>query len=78
MMYDLLFGQGIKGGGTIKKLIMNHKNSLTTTLARLKIKAKAKDNKELLPEQYRNPSKQLILILFATSNSNSVLDFFNV
>jgi hypothetical protein len=36
-------------------MIVRDKNALTTALARLKIKAKARENKELLPEHLRNP-----------------------
>src|SRR5690242_13523112 len=67
MIYDFLIGpnkvfpkgsqllQDIKGGGQVKKVILMHKNALQTALVRIKVKARAKENKDLLPEHLRNP-----------------------
>ena len=38
MIYDLLFGQGIKGGGGIKKILMQTKSTLVAALVRIKVK----------------------------------------
>eukprot|EP01118_Nematostelium_gracile_P011656 TRINITY_DN4169_c0_g3_i2.p1 TRINITY_DN4169_c0_g3~~TRINITY_DN4169_c0_g3_i2.p1 ORF type:complete len:413 (-),score=108.26 TRINITY_DN4169_c0_g3_i2:13-1251(-) len=57
MLYDYILGpkQDIKGGGQIKKLILSNKNAINSVLVRMKIKAKVKDTKDLLPEHLRNP-----------------------
>ncbi|KNC49177.1 NSUN5 protein [Thecamonas trahens ATCC 50062] len=53
-LYDLLFGKKkIEGGGKVKKLLMGSKSRLSTALARIKIKAKAKSDIDLLPEHIR-------------------------
>jgi putative methyltransferase len=63
LIYELLFSsvlQGenkIVGGGKAKKSILEYRTQLNSALARLKIRKKAKDNNELLPEHIRNPSK---------------------
>eukprot|EP01091_Cochliopodium_minus_P009443 TRINITY_DN2323_c1_g1_i2.p1 TRINITY_DN2323_c1_g1~~TRINITY_DN2323_c1_g1_i2.p1 ORF type:complete len:525 (-),score=151.30 TRINITY_DN2323_c1_g1_i2:408-1982(-) len=55
LVYDMLIGEGIKGGGKLKKFISSQKPPLISALARLKIKHKARLNEELLPESIRNP-----------------------
>lgn len=47
-MYDLLFGKGLKCGGSWKALIMKHRSQLKSTLARLKIKRKVCRNEDLI------------------------------
>jgi putative methyltransferase len=54
MVYDLLFGKGIQGGGRTKKLLLKYKTSLEAALVRLKIKARVSDVHHLLPPQFRN------------------------
>jgi hypothetical protein len=55
MVYDLLFGKGIQGGGQLKKLLLRYKTSLEAELVRLKIKARITNVQELLPAHFRNP-----------------------
>ena len=51
LVYDCLFGQGLKCGGKFKQIITRNKSSLNAALARMKIKAKVTSNEELLPEK---------------------------
>jgi len=54
MMYDHLFGKGIKGGGAVKRLIVKHDEKLRRALVRMKAEMKVMSNRELLPECVRN------------------------
>lgn len=42
------------GGGTQKKGILLHKNALNSALVRIKIRAGASTNEQLLPDQFRH------------------------
>lgn len=53
MLYDFLFGQGIRGGGAVKRLVQQEKNVLHAALVRLKIKRRVADNADLLPAHVR-------------------------
>ncbi|XP_072325410.1 28S rRNA (cytosine-C(5))-methyltransferase isoform X3 [Scyliorhinus torazame] len=48
LVYDLLFGKGLKCGGSWKALIMKHRSQLKSALARLKVKRKVSCNEDLL------------------------------
>ncbi|EDO26614.1 predicted protein, partial [Nematostella vectensis] len=50
LVYELLFGHGLKCGGKFKQSIARNKSSLQSALARVKIKAKVSRNKDLLPK----------------------------
>ncbi|XP_049324570.1 probable 28S rRNA (cytosine-C(5))-methyltransferase isoform X2 [Astyanax mexicanus] len=49
MVYDLLFGQGVKCGGAWKAMMMKHRSRLQAALARMKVKQKVSRNEDLLP-----------------------------
>ncbi|MBN3309030.1 HIP1 protein, partial [Amia calva] len=49
LVYDLLFGQGVKCGGVWKALMTKHGPRLQAALARLKVKKKVSRNQDLLP-----------------------------
>lgn len=53
LVHDLLFGKGIQCGGELKQSIYKHKTRLHAELVRVKIKRKAKDNKDLISEKIR-------------------------
>ncbi|KYQ89378.1 NOL1/NOP2/Sun family protein [Tieghemostelium lacteum] len=57
MIYELLFSanKSIKGGGIAKKVLMNYKTQLSSALARMKVKNKVVEDKDLLPEHIKNP-----------------------
>ncbi|EDO45380.1 predicted protein [Nematostella vectensis] len=50
LVYELLFGHGLKCGGKFKQSIARNKSSLQSALAKVKIKAKVSRNKDLLPK----------------------------
>ena len=56
MLYDFLFGKGIRGGGVVKRAITDNKTRLNAALVRLKVRRKVSSNLELLPPQLRSTS----------------------
>jgi putative methyltransferase len=53
MVYDLLFGKGIQGGGQLKRLLTSYKTRMDSFLVRLKVKAKVSDVNDLIPQNLR-------------------------
>ena len=54
MLYEFLLGQGIKGGGALKRVIKEHESALRGALDELRAEAGAQDSNELLlPKQLR-------------------------
>ncbi|XP_053223139.1 28S rRNA (cytosine-C(5))-methyltransferase [Podarcis raffonei] len=49
LVYDLLFGKGLRGGGHGKVLVLKHRARLQAELARLKVQKKVSRNEDLLP-----------------------------
>ncbi|XP_061460613.1 28S rRNA (cytosine-C(5))-methyltransferase isoform X3 [Rhineura floridana] len=49
LVYDLLFGKGLRGGGRGKALVLKHRARLQAELARLKVQKKVSRNEDLLP-----------------------------
>ncbi|XP_048375114.1 28S rRNA (cytosine-C(5))-methyltransferase isoform X1 [Sphaerodactylus townsendi] len=49
LVYDLLFGKGLRGGGRWKALVLKHQARLKAELARLKVQKKVSRNEDLLP-----------------------------
>ncbi|XP_054857162.1 28S rRNA (cytosine-C(5))-methyltransferase [Eublepharis macularius] len=49
LVYDLLFGKGMCGGGRGKALVLKHRARLQAELARLKVQKKVSRNEDLLP-----------------------------
>ncbi|KAI8925045.1 S-adenosyl-L-methionine-dependent methyltransferase [Entophlyctis helioformis] len=54
LVYDLLFGKGVRNAGPYKALMLKHKSRLNAELARIKIRRKCKDNVDLIPDYIRN------------------------
>lgn len=48
LVYDLLFGKGLKCGGRWKALVRRHRARLQAELARLKVQHRVSRNEELL------------------------------
>ncbi|XP_066551524.1 28S rRNA (cytosine-C(5))-methyltransferase isoform X2 [Amia ocellicauda] len=59
LVYDLLFGQGVKCGGVWKALMTKHGPRLQAALARLKVKKKVSRNQDLLPTTGKPTEAQL-------------------
>ncbi|KAL2094639.1 hypothetical protein ACEWY4_009358 [Coilia grayii] len=59
LVYDLLFGQGLKCGGNWKAMMLKHRSRLQAALARMKVKQKVSRNEDLLPTNVRNAGDQL-------------------
>lgn len=56
LVYDLLFGKGLKCGGRWKALARRHRARLEAELARLKVQQKVSRNEDLLaPVQAASP-----------------------
>ncbi|KAK3705446.1 hypothetical protein QZH41_019899 [Actinostola sp. cb2023] len=51
LVYECLFGRGLKCGGKFKQIVTRNKSSLNAALARLKIKAKVTRSIDLLPKK---------------------------
>ncbi|TPX69035.1 hypothetical protein SpCBS45565_g02687 [Spizellomyces sp. 'palustris'] len=49
LVYDFLFGRGLQTSGNYKQIVLSHKTRLQAELAKIKIKRKVKDNKDLIP-----------------------------
>ncbi|KAL6473292.1 hypothetical protein MHYP_G00194800 [Metynnis hypsauchen] len=49
LVYDLLFGRGVKCGGSWKAMMVKHRSRLQAALARIKVKQKVSRNEDLLP-----------------------------
>lgn len=50
LVYELLFGHGLRGGGRAKALVLKHRARLVAELARLKVRRKVSRNEDLLPQ----------------------------
>ncbi|XP_066507775.1 probable 28S rRNA (cytosine-C(5))-methyltransferase isoform X2 [Hoplias malabaricus] len=49
LVFDLLFGRGVKCGGSWKTMMVKHRSRLQAALARMKVKQKVRRNEDLLP-----------------------------
>nr|XP_006820464.1 PREDICTED: putative methyltransferase NSUN5-like [Saccoglossus kowalevskii] len=50
LVYEFLFGKGIRCSGKMKNVIMSHKAALQASLTRIKIKQQVSKNQDLLPK----------------------------
>ncbi len=57
MLYEHLFGKGIKGGGSIKRLIKKYDNTLKESLEKIRKEKNVSNDIELLPEKLRGRGK---------------------
>eukprot|EP00842_Homolaphlyctis_polyrhiza_P006925 jgi/Hompol1/821/HPOL_002434-RA len=54
LVYDLLFGKGVKAAGKYKAAMLKHRTRLLSELAKIKVKRKCRSNEELIPAHIRN------------------------
>ena len=62
MLFDYMFGKGIKSGGAVKRLIVAHKESLDSVLTKVKAEASVSDNHELIPASVRSSATAMKLL----------------
>lgn len=72
LVYDLLFGKGLKCGGRWKALARRHRARLEAELARMKVRHKVSRNEDLLaPEQAISPAGEWARAGWAPCAGNS-------
>ncbi|KAM6242531.1 28S rRNA (cytosine-C(5))-methyltransferase isoform 2-T2 [Porphyrio hochstetteri] len=81
LVYDLLFGKGLKCGGRWKALARRHRARLEAELARLKVRQKVSSNEELLaPAQAASPGAsqvpRYVRVNTLKTCVEDVIDFF--
>ncbi|NXL36382.1 NSUN5 methyltransferase, partial [Glaucidium brasilianum] len=81
LVYDLLFGKGLKCGGRWKVLVRRHRARLEAELARLKVQQKVSRNEDLLaPAQAASPGAsqvpRYVRVNTLKTCVDDVIDFF--
>ncbi|XP_009463120.1 PREDICTED: putative methyltransferase NSUN5 [Nipponia nippon] len=81
LVYDLLFGKGLKCGGRLKALARRHRARLEAELARLKVQQKVSRNEDLLaPAQAASPAAsqvpRYVRVNTLKTCVDDVIDFF--
>ncbi|NXJ93294.1 NSUN5 methyltransferase, partial [Corythaixoides concolor] len=81
LVYDLLFGKGLKCGGRWKVLARRHRARLEAELARLKVQQKVSRNEDLLaPAQAASPAAsrvpRYVRVNTLKTRVDDVIDFF--
>ncbi|KAJ7397079.1 hypothetical protein BTVI_138772 [Pitangus sulphuratus] len=80
LVYDLLFGKGLKCGGRWKALARRHRARLEAELARLKVRHKVSRNEDLLAPEQASPAASQILRYVRVNTLKTcvddVIDFF--
>ncbi|NXB13503.1 NSUN5 methyltransferase, partial [Rhagologus leucostigma] len=81
LVYDLLFGKGLKCGGRWKALARRHRARLEAELARMKVRHKVSRNEDLLaPEQVVSPAAsqvpRYVRVNTLKTCVDDVIDFF--
>ncbi|NWW73875.1 NSUN5 methyltransferase, partial [Climacteris rufus] len=81
LVYDLLFGKGLKCGGRWKALARRHRARLEAELARMKVRHKVSRNEDLLaPEQAARPAAsqvpRYVRVNTLKTCVDDVIDFF--
>ncbi|XP_048413242.1 probable 28S rRNA (cytosine-C(5))-methyltransferase [Stegostoma tigrinum] len=80
LVYDLLFGKGLKCGGSWKALIMKHRSQLKSALARLKVKRKVSRNEDLIETKASSMEAcqlpRYVRVNLLKSNTEDVIDYF--
>ncbi|KAJ1343800.1 hypothetical protein BSLG_001611 [Batrachochytrium salamandrivorans] len=54
LVYDLLFGKGLKNAGKYKAMLLRHRSRLNAELVKIKVRRRCKNNADLIPEHIRN------------------------
>ncbi|KFP21065.1 Putative methyltransferase NSUN5, partial [Egretta garzetta] len=80
LVYDLLFGKGLKCGGRWKALARRHRARLEAELARLKVQQKVSRNEDLLAPQAASPAApqvpRYVRVNTLKTCVDNVIDFF--
>uniref|UniRef100_UPI00398ECCAB 28S rRNA (cytosine-C(5))-methyltransferase n=1 Tax=Pristiophorus japonicus TaxID=55135 RepID=UPI00398ECCAB len=80
LVYDLLFGKGLKCGGNWKALIMKHRSQLQSALARLKVKRKVSRNEDLIETKASSIKgcqlPRYVRVNWLKNNMEDVIDYF--
>ncbi|XP_041054354.1 probable 28S rRNA (cytosine-C(5))-methyltransferase [Carcharodon carcharias] len=80
LVYDLLFGKGLKCGGSWKALIMKHRSQLKSALARLKVKRKVSCNEDLIETKASSTEvcqlPRYVRVNLLKNNVEDVIDYF--
>ncbi|XP_063059271.1 probable 28S rRNA (cytosine-C(5))-methyltransferase [Engraulis encrasicolus] len=79
LVYDLLFGQGLKCGGNWKTMMLKQRSRLQAALARMKVKQKVSRNEDLLPANVKNAGDQLpryVRVNTLKTTQEDVIDYF--
>ncbi|XP_043910047.1 28S rRNA (cytosine-C(5))-methyltransferase [Protopterus annectens] len=80
LVYDLLFGKGLKCGGVWKVIIMRHKSRLKSSLAMMKVKQKVSRNEDLLcsePQAFEDLTlPRYVRVNTLRTNMDDVMDSF--
>ncbi|XP_067864144.1 probable 28S rRNA (cytosine-C(5))-methyltransferase isoform X1 [Heptranchias perlo] len=80
LVYDLLFGKGLKCGGSWKALIMKHRSQLKSALARLKVKRKVSRNEDLIETKVSSTKgcqlPRYVRVNLLKNNMEDVIDYF--
>ncbi|XP_074869793.1 28S rRNA (cytosine-C(5))-methyltransferase isoform X2 [Carettochelys insculpta] len=80
LVYDLLFGKGLKCGGRWKVLVQKHRARLQAELARLKVRKKVSCNEDLLaPTESGNKASQVpryVRVNTLKTCMDDVVDYF--
>nr|KAJ3420925.1 putative 28S rRNA (cytosine-C(5))-methyltransferase [Polyrhizophydium stewartii] len=54
LVYDLLFGKGLRNAGPYKEVMLRHRSRLNAELAKIKVRRQCKNNEDLIPSHIRN------------------------
>ncbi|XP_062887352.1 probable 28S rRNA (cytosine-C(5))-methyltransferase [Mobula hypostoma] len=80
LVYDLLFGKGLKCGGSWKVLIMKHRSQLKSALARLKVKRKVYRDEDLIESKPSDAKDcqlpRYVRVNLLKTNVEDVIDYF--
>ncbi|XP_042194837.1 probable 28S rRNA (cytosine-C(5))-methyltransferase [Callorhinchus milii] len=80
LVYDLLFGKGVKCGGNWKAIITKHRSQLKSALARLKVKRKVSRNEDLIVSKASGSQgcrvPRYVRVNLLKTSTNDVIDYF--
>ncbi|XP_066492598.1 28S rRNA (cytosine-C(5))-methyltransferase [Tiliqua scincoides] len=77
LVYELLFGKGLRGGGRPQGLVLQHRARLLAELARLKVRRKVSCNEDLLPGPHPAPQvPRYVRVNVLKTCVDDVVDYF--